>query len=235
MPVKNSMPYIIEAIKSFQKQVFLNKELIIVVTKSDDGTEFFLKKLTKHNIKIHFYNGGIYKCINYGIKKSTGQIIGTLNSDDIFYDINVLKKIEKTFKINKIDVCYGNIVFAKRENLNNIKRKWIEKSSNLTKKYWTPPHTSTFIKRKIFEKFNYNTSYKISSDTEFLLKLKNIKGIKFQFLSIYVCKMRLGGLSTKNSLFLTKLKEDYKIFKYLNIGNLELIKKILFKIKQFII
>ena len=43
--VKNGMPYIEDSINSFNLQNYKNKELIVVYSKSTDGTEQFLNKV----------------------------------------------------------------------------------------------------------------------------------------------------------------------------------------------
>ena len=50
--VKNGMPFLKNAIKSFELQKYKNKELIIVYSKSNDGTENYIKSLSKKNYKI---------------------------------------------------------------------------------------------------------------------------------------------------------------------------------------
>ena len=40
--VKNGMPFLKDAIKSFELQEYKNKELVIVYTKSNDGTENYI-------------------------------------------------------------------------------------------------------------------------------------------------------------------------------------------------
>ena len=83
--VKNGMPFLKDAIKSFELQKYKDKELIIVYSKSSDGTENYIKSLVKRNYKIIKDNSNSrYKAINRGIKKSNGKIIGLLHSDDIF-------------------------------------------------------------------------------------------------------------------------------------------------------
>ena len=105
--VKNGMPYIKEALNSFNLQDYENKELIIICTKSEDGTEEFLNNNLNKNIKLFNYNeSGIYKAINEGLKKVTGEIIGILHSDDIFYSNKILSRISEKFENEKFDLCY---------------------------------------------------------------------------------------------------------------------------------
>ena len=49
--VKNGMPHLKDCIKSFKNQSYSAKELIIVYSKSNDGTEKYINKLSG-NIKI---------------------------------------------------------------------------------------------------------------------------------------------------------------------------------------
>ena len=50
--VKNGMPFLKDAIKSFELQKYRNKELIIVYSKSIDETENYINSLSKKNYKI---------------------------------------------------------------------------------------------------------------------------------------------------------------------------------------
>ena len=101
MLVKDSMPYLMSAIQSFLKQKYRNKELIVVYSKSSDGSLEFLKENKFKNVKIYTYNKNLYSCLNYGVKKSSGKIVGILHSDDVFYDQYVLGSIVEVFKKKK--------------------------------------------------------------------------------------------------------------------------------------
>ena len=48
--VKNGMPFLRSAIRSFELQTYINKELIIVFAPSKDGTEEYLNSLKNPNI-----------------------------------------------------------------------------------------------------------------------------------------------------------------------------------------
>ena len=233
MAAKNSMPYIKSSIKSFQRQNYKKKELIIVYANSSDLTEKYLKTVKNKDIKIFKLDAGIYRSLNYGIKKSKGNVIGTLHSDDCFFDEKVLSNIINVFKNKNVDLCYGNIAFSKKKDLTIIKRIWIEKKDNFKNKYWTPPHTATFITKKIFKKLNYNKKYIISSDTDFLIRVLKLKNIKLYYLPRFISIMRLGGLSTNLLFIFKKIFEDYKIFKKNKLKLTDLLLKKSSKIKQF--
>ena len=228
----NSMPYIVSSIESFRRQSYKRKELIIVYSKSKDNTEHYLKSIKDKNIKKFKLNGSIYKALNFGIIKAKGEIVGVLHSDDIFYSQETLKQVVNKFKQRESEIVYGNILFSKKNNLLKISRIW--DNINISKDYDIPPHTGTFIKRKIYKKIKYNENYKISADTELLIRIFK-KKLKTSYLNKYITIMRTGGLSTNIFFFLKKTKEDLKIFKGHNLTFFDYILKIFSKKKQILL
>ena len=238
MVCKNSSRTIEDSIKSFIDQDFLNKELIIIDGGSTDGTNDIIFKYKEKNIIFEqIENLGLYASINHGIKKSSGNIIGLLHSDDIYYSKNVLSKIHNEFSSNYTDIIYTDIVFFNKKN--KIVRKWV--NSNITDISDTnislPPHTGIYIKKKAFDLVGYyNENYKISSDIELIYKIFTEEKLKKKYLNIFSLKMRIGGLSTKSPLSIIRSNyETYKIFNNLNLKFpiLMITKKIIKKIMQY--
>ena len=232
--VKNGMPFLKNAIKSFELQKYKNKELIIVYSKSNDGTGNYIKSLSKRNYKIIKDNSNNrYKAINKGIKKSSGDIIGLLHADDIFFNNQTL--FDVCAHIDKYDIVYGGVYFAERNNLTKIKRIWNPKNLNKNSILFgsVPPHISTFMKKKVFNKIGYySEKYMISGDYDFLLRLINSNKFKIKSTNKFHNIMRLGGDSTNISKIFLKLKEDYLIIKKHNLNIFTLAFKILSKITQ---
>ena len=232
--VKNGMPFLRDAIKSFELQKYKNKELIIVYSKSNDGTENYIKSLAKRNYKIIKDNSNNrYKAINKGIKKSSGDIIGLLHADDIFFNNQTL--FDVCAHIDKYDIVYGGVYFAERNNLTKIKRIWNPRNLNKNSILFgsVPPHISTFMKKKVFNKIGYySEKYMISGDYDFLLRLINSNKFKIKSTNKFHNIMRLGGDSTNISKIFLKLKEDYLIIKKHNLNIFTLAFKILSKITQ---
>ena len=232
MCVMNSMPYIMASIESFNRQKYKNKELIIVHTKSNDNTDEYLNSVNNKNIKKFYFNGKIYKSLNYGIKQAKGDLIGILHSDDIFYSDLTLNHLANKYKANQYDIIYGNILYSDKNNLLKIKRDWSK--IKLQKRYDVPPHTGIFLKKKIYNKLKYNCKYTISSDTDFLLRLFS-SNYRSYYLNKYTTIMRLGGVSTNFSFLIRKFYEDIKIFNKHNLSFLDYLKKVIFKLNQIFI
>jgi len=230
MCVMNSMPYLMTSIESFKKQKYKNKELIIVYSKSNDHTDEYLNTINEKNIKKFKFNGSIYESLNFGLGVSSGHIIGILHSDDIFFSQFTLKKVAKEFKKNKLDIVFGNILYSEKNNLLEIKRSW--NKIKIYKKYDIPPHTGTFIQKKLFKKIKYNENYRISSDTDFLIKTFS-NNIKYKYINNYISIMRMGGISSSYLHLIKKIREDLQIYKFHKLSFFDYLKKIISKTSQF--
>jgi glycosyltransferase len=213
--VKNGIPYLSDCLKSFELQDYANKEHIIIYSNSNDGTEEFLlsqKKKIKILRKDKKFNNK-WDCLNLGAKLATGDVIGILHADDIFFSKNTLSYVAKNFS-DEYEFIYGNILFCEKNNILKIKRKWISEEIDINKlKYgWMAPHTSFFVRKKILLKNKYFNNYNISGDYHFMLSLLH-KKYKYKFINHFLCIMRLGGGSTKIKNFLEKISEDIKVAK----------------------
>ena len=83
-PVKNDEKNIEKTIRSVLNQNYKNFEYIVVDGNSNDSTLEIIKKFRG---KVRFFSKkdkNLWDAINFGITKSSGEIIGTLNSNDFF-------------------------------------------------------------------------------------------------------------------------------------------------------
>jgi len=238
MVCKNSSETIKDSLDSFFRQNLPDKELIIVDGGSTDKTIDIINNYKNKNFIFETIKHlGLYESINYGIKKSTGGIIGLLHSDDVYYDNNVLNRVYENFLLDKLDAVYTDIVFINKSK--KIIRKWIntEVDSIVASNGFLPPHTGLFVKKSVFDIIGYyNVNYAISSDIEFMYKLFLNKDLKKKYLNFFSARMLIGGLSTKSPISIFKSNfEVYKILKSLKVKHpiILILKKILTKIKQY--
>ena len=107
---KNSQKTIETAIKSFFKQDYKNKELILIDGKSSDKT---ISIINKYKNKISKFitekDKGIYDALNKGFKNSKGDIIGILHSDDKYNNQKVLSKIMRVFNEKNVSLIHTNV------------------------------------------------------------------------------------------------------------------------------
>ena len=239
--VKNGVPFIKDSINSFLLQKYSNKELIIILAKSNDGTEDYVKKNYSNykEIKIFPEKRGIknkFGALNQGLKLCRGEIIGILHSDDIYYSEHVLDKVSEAFLKSKANLLYSDIIISKRGDLTKAIRLWKDPSIDLKKDIhngWMPPHTSVFVRKTFFKKkIFYNTSYNISGDYFWIIKLLNYKKTKSFYINKPTIIMRSGGDSS--ILFFRKFIEDVKIIRFFKYSLTIILYKYLRKLKQFI-
>jgi len=166
---------------------------------------------------IHDKDNGIFDALNKGIKKSEGDIIYLMGSDDYLSDPEVLKSVSKKIKNDdKIDgVCIG-CEFANADN--KIIRKWYP--SNISSKKMMlgilPPHFSLFLKREVYDLnglFDQSFSHTLAVDILWMLDLAMKKqNLKIQTLSNHHLVMGYGGTSTGS--FSTVIKQFRIVHNY---------------------
>ena len=139
--------------------------------------------------------------MNKGIDMASGDIVGFLNSDDIYAGPNILDLVVKTFENNDIDSCYGDLVYVSKDDTNKIIRNWksCEFNYELFKNGWHPPHPTFFVKKSIYENYGvFDTKYKIGADYALMLKFLVKHKITSKYIPEVMVKMRVGGSSNKN-------------------------------------
>jgi len=215
----NSQETIRDTLNSILSQNYKNIEHIIIDGGSRDQTLNIIKRYPNKNKKFYIYKkSGIYKAINYGIKKCSGDYITILNSDDFYHSNNTINNVVNQINKNKeVKIFSGNVVYFKKLQYYDITRYYnVAKFKVSQMKYGLmPPHPATFIKKEVYQQNNlYNEDFFIASDFEFFLRILYIKKIKFKKLNQTITRMRLGGISTKNFMsYVISTKEIFFSFK----------------------
>lgn len=213
----NSAKTIEETILSVLSQTYQNFEHIIIDGNSKDNTMKIVKKYEpQYNGKLKYISEtdkGIYDAMNKGIKMASGDVIGLLNSDDIYAKDTVLEIIAKSFKENNCDGIYGNLYYM-NETMSKVYRKWISGAGKVTRG-WIPAHPTLYLKKAVYNtKGLYNLEYPVVSDYDYMVRLGIDKNIKLYYIKDFLILMRYGGASN-NGLkgYLYNAKESYIILK----------------------
>lgn len=200
--VCNNIATIKDAIESVLSQDYPNIEYIIVDGGSTDGTLEVIKSYGSRITKfISEPDKGIYDAMNKGLRLATGEIAGILNSDDFYADSSVVSSVMATFQQQKTDSVYGDLVYVKPQNTQQVLRYWRSGSYRRNKFLfgWMPPHPAFFVKRELYDKFGYfNLDFTSAADYELMLRFLYKHQISATYLPKLLVKMRAGGKSNKS-------------------------------------
>lgn len=228
------------SVLSVKEQSYAEIEHIIVDGASTDGSVEAIRAVGSPRIKklISEKDRGCYEALNKGIRQATGDIVGWLHSDDVYYSQEVIAHVVRAFRETDCDLLYGNGLFVSPENPNWVLRDWISGkcSDSRLENGWLPLHTTVFIRRSVLNRFPpYREDYHISSDTDWLLTVMYKTGIKIYYLNKYLVVMNYGGLSTDWGKTILRWREDLGIYIQHGISpRTALIKKVLRKVPQFL-
>jgi glycosyltransferase involved in cell wall biosynthesis len=234
----NSAETIEDTIKSIVTQDYSNIEYIIIDGGSTDKTLSIVDKF-KDSITtiISEPDKGIYDAMNKGVQNATGDIVGILNSDDIYANKKVVSCIVKA--IGNKDSIYADLVYVDRDNTDKVNRYWKsgKYKKGVFKKGWMPPHPTFFIKKSCYDQYGtYNLRLKSAADYELMLRMLHKHNISVAYLPEVITKMRVGGQS--NVTLMNRLKANTEdrlawTINDLKPGPLTLIMKPVRKISQF--
>lgn len=234
----NSEKTLQRTIDSVISQDYQNIEYILVDGNSSDRTLNVIQSNPSISRYISEPDRGIYEAINKGIRMATGDIIGILNSDDVFADRKVISKVVEIMVSKQSDIIYGNLMYFGNNNLDKAIRIW--ESSTFNPSYlkygWMPPHPTIYCRKSVYDTYGlYNENFQISSDYDFILRVFKQHELKKSFLPIVMIKMCWGGKSTGSlTNIIKKSKEDYKVIKENQVGGIyTLFLKNARKVKQF--
>ena len=237
--VYNNKKTIKDALESILSQSYKNVELIVIDGGSTDGTVDIVHTFgDKIDTFVSEPDNGIYDALNKGIGLATGDVIGFLNSDDVYAHDRVLEKIARAFQHEHADSVYGDLNYVLRNDISKVIRHW--KSHEYTPKKlrqgWMPPHPTFYVKREIYEKYGgFDTSFKIAADYDSILRFLGLHHISTTYVPEVLVKMRLGGVSNRDlKSILKKSGEDYKALKKNGIGGKRVVfMKNISKVPQF--
>ena len=196
---KNSEKTIEDALRSVADQSYPDIEYIVIDGGSTDGTVDIIDRYRDKIAKVvSEKDGGIFEAFNKGIGMATGDIVGILNSDDMYADSSVIDNVMEKFQSSAVDTVYGDLEYVDTVNTSKVLRYWNAGEYNRSKfkAGWMPPHPTLFVRRSLYKKYGaFNTEMKISSDYELILRFLYKNNASAAYIPKVLVKMRSGGNS----------------------------------------
>ena len=237
----NARETIADTIESVASQTYPSVEHIVVDGASTDGTLEVLERFRDRLSKIVSEpDEGIYAAMNKGLSLATGDVIGTLNSDDVYVDENVLAMVAEVFRDDSVDVCYGDIFYVDKGDLNRIVRHWKSEPyrPGLFEQGWMPPHPSFFIRHRVLGRVGlFEPRYRFAADFDFMLRALHVQQLRSTYLPRELVTMRVGGW-TNNSVR-NVIRGNFEAYRScrkngLGVSPLFIARKILRKLPQYV-
>lgn len=236
----NSASTVRDTIESVLAQTYSDIEYIIIDGASKDNTLDIVNEYKNHIATIISEpDKGIYDAMNKGILAATGDVIGILNSDDFFTSDDVIETIVSGFQDESVDAIYADVHYVNSDDITKCIRYYSSSvfKPALMKLGFMPAHPTCYIRKTHYQKIGlYDTSYKISSDFDLLLRFIYLNKLKFKYIERDFVTMRIGGASTGSLKSHIQITKDHLLaFKKNNVrSNLFLLSlRYIYKLKEF--
>lgn len=237
--VYNCKDTIGQAVDSVLSQSYPSVESIVVDGMSTDGTlevlESYRPQLGKF---ISEHDLGIYDALNKGIKHATGDVVGFLHADDVFESSEVLAKIAAAFQDPAVDAVYGDLVYVRHDDINQVIRYWRSGSYDTValSRGWMPPHPTFYVRRSVYERLGgFDIRYRIAADYDTVLRFFSSGKINSTYIPEILVRMRVGGISNRSlKTIFRKTCEDLDVVRCNRVGGvLTILYKNFSKLNQF--
>lgn len=220
-PSYNQGRFIEGTILSVKNQDYANIEHIIVDGGSTDGTTNILRSFEgAYNMRwVSEKDEGQYDAINKGFRMAKGDILGYINSDDMYLP-DAISKVMKCFNVYKeVEVVYGDwykidergTILITRPTVRSFSLKWLRRYNYINS-------SAAFIRASLIrEGFFVDNSISHYGDWDWYLRIATA-GRKFYFLNEKLCYFRAHSHSQIATLSKKELhRQRFMISKYHNI------------------
>ena len=139
IPVYNGKKYISETIESVLGQTYAPIEIIIIDDGSKDSSHNVIKPyLNDNKIKYYFQqNQGVAAARNFGIQKSSGNLIAFIDQDDLWLPEKISRQVSLMSTNSQLALVHGRIEF-------------INENGTRIKPLWTHPEVSGYCFKEMF-------------------------------------------------------------------------------------
>jgi len=197
-------------------QTYPDREQIVIDGASLDGT---LAVLTAHRAQLAVLvsepDQGLYFALNKGLARVSGEVVGALNSDDVYGDAEVLARIAAAFADPTVMAVYGDLEYVSQSDPTRVVRHWRAGPFDPARQRhgWMPPHPTLYLRRSVYARLGgFDTRYRTAADYDLMLRVLSRLAGRVVYLPQVLVRMRLGGKSNRNVReIVRKSWEDFQI------------------------
>ena len=194
----NSADTISDTIQSIRDQTYPSLEYIVIDGGSTDGTIDIIKENDAViNEWVSEPDNGIYDAMNKGIRRSQGEIIGILNSDD-WYEPEAVETAVRTFKKHDdVDLVHGSMnVWTEKGDLHARYGAKSSMSPDLVSPFH---HPTCFVRRSVYEDLGvFALDLSTAADYDFMLRFLESER-KDMYVDRVLSNFRHGGVTSQQT------------------------------------
>ncbi len=208
-PCFNRATMVADAVESVLAQNYPHFEHIITDGGSTDGTLDVLKRYP--HLRVYSEpDKNLYDAVNKGIRHARGEVIGFLNTDDL-YAPDVFRPVGEAFAADAgLDMAYGGSAIFRPGH--DGSREVISPVTTETDLAFSPRQATLrsfsinarFFHRRVYDRVGlYDDSYRIAGDREFYLRAFLTMPIRTRFLDrlVYLYRRHAGSLTFNDDVY----------------------------------
>jgi len=198
----NSESTVLDALLSVVKQTHKNIEHLVIDGNSSDNTCVLVRANSHPNLLlISEPDKGIYDAMNKGLGKASGDVVGFLNSDDFYADVDVLARVAKAFEEDsRVEACFGDLLYVTEDN-QSVVRYWKSRPfvPGSFAHGWAPAHPTFYIRRSALDRLGgFDLSYRLAADTEMMMRYLEKGRVRSTYIPEVLVRMRVGGATNRS-------------------------------------
>lgn len=170
----NHRPWVQDTVNSVAAQTYERIEHVIVENGSTDGSQELLRTIAGGQL-IEYLPENIEQppALNRAFELSHGQIIGWLNSDDVYFSPRVVERVVGVFRSHpRVAAVYGHAVVIDSDGLVQL-TNWASPHTRLARSllrfYFVAP--TLFVRREAVGPAFVDGTFDIANDTDLYLRL----------------------------------------------------------------
>lgn len=197
----NSVSTIRDAIESVLSQDYPGIEYIVIDGGSTDGTGQVVRSYgSRIGTFVSERDGGIYDAMNKGLALARGDVVGMLNSDDVYSNSHSVSALMAAMVEARADSVFADLVYVDPTDMSRVVRYYDSGRWNPSRFRFglMPAHPTFFVKRELYARVgSFSLDYRIAADYEMLVRILYRARASYVHVPRPVVRMRTGGVSTR--------------------------------------
>jgi glycosyltransferase involved in cell wall biosynthesis len=211
----NSARTISDTLRSVNAQTYPDLEYLVVDGGSKDETMAIVaREGLRVTSAVSEPDKGIYDAYNKGLSRTTGDIIGFINSDDYYCTPEALAEVMAAFEADpELEAVHGDLVYVDPVVTGKIERHWKSRpaTAKTLRRGFIPAHPTLFLRRGVYDKVGgFDTAYRLAADYDFMLRAFHVHQIKSLYIPSIWVRMRSGGATGGTTTSIVRQNDEIR-------------------------